>query len=154
MTNSANPPALSHLGICVSDLERSQRFYCEGLGFALVRSTTAGNEIRKLFKMEGEVRVEARFLRNGGTTIELMQFTSPQSVGDGARQPMNELGLAQLTFIVDDLDAAAATLRKLGGTVLDETHSTLAFPGLSVDVVSCCDPDGVRIKISSSTPTA
>ena len=25
--------SFSHLGICVSDLERSVRFYCEGLGF-------------------------------------------------------------------------------------------------------------------------
>ena len=23
----------SHIGICVSDLDRSLRFYCEGLGF-------------------------------------------------------------------------------------------------------------------------
>ena len=25
--------SFSHVGICVSDLERSLRFYCEGLGF-------------------------------------------------------------------------------------------------------------------------
>ena len=26
----------SHIGLCVTDLERSLRFYCEGLGFAKV----------------------------------------------------------------------------------------------------------------------
>jgi len=25
--------SVSHIGICISDLERSMRFYCKGLGF-------------------------------------------------------------------------------------------------------------------------
>ena len=29
---------LSHIGICVSDLARSQRFYCEALGFEVLSS--------------------------------------------------------------------------------------------------------------------
>ena len=34
MTNAA-APEWSHVGLCVSDLERAIRFYCEGLGCAL-----------------------------------------------------------------------------------------------------------------------
>ena len=36
--------SFSHLGICVSDLERSVRFYCEGLGFEPVATHQVGAE--------------------------------------------------------------------------------------------------------------
>lgn len=148
------PTVLSHLGICVADIELSRKFYCEGLGFEFDHASKAGNEVRKLFELDDEIEVETRFLRNGGTTIELMQFKSPMAVGSAQRAPMNRLGLAQLAFMVEDVDEVATRLKILGGTVLVETHTTLAFPGFKVDVLSCCDPDGVRIKIACSTPVS
>ena len=39
--------SFSHLGICVSDLDRSLRFYCEGLGFELVASHRVGEEFAR-----------------------------------------------------------------------------------------------------------
>ena len=40
--------SFSHLGICVSDLERSLRFYRDGLGFELVASHRVGDEFGAL----------------------------------------------------------------------------------------------------------
>ena len=46
---------LSHIGLCVSDLERSLRFYCEGLGFEEKTPYRVGNEYRKLLELDGEI---------------------------------------------------------------------------------------------------
>ena len=54
--------SFSHLGICVSDLERSLRFYCDGLGFEQVASHRVGEEFGALMELEG-VTVESRMVR-------------------------------------------------------------------------------------------
>ena len=66
----------SHLGICVSDLDRSVRFYCEGLGFELAQAHTVGNEFGPLMELES-VALQSRFLRRDGVSIELLHFDSP-----------------------------------------------------------------------------
>ena len=53
---------LSHVGICVSDLERSIRFYCEGLGFEQAESFTVGDEFAALMEMDS-VHLTSQFLR-------------------------------------------------------------------------------------------
>ena len=45
--------SFSHLGICVSDLDRSLRFYCEGLGFEPTASHRVGEEFAALMELEG-----------------------------------------------------------------------------------------------------
>ena len=52
------PPSVSHLGICVSDLDRSLCFYRDGLGFEPVGSHEVGAEFSRLMELESvEVRV-------------------------------------------------------------------------------------------------
>ena len=41
-------PTFSHFGICVSDLERSLRFYSEVLGFEKAESHDIGQEFARL----------------------------------------------------------------------------------------------------------
>ena len=105
--------SFSHLGICVSDLERSLRFYCEGLGFEPVASHQVGDEFAALMEVEG-VRLESRMLCRDGVTIELLGFEAPATTGDGTRRPMNQLGLTHLSLRVDDVDGLAATIEAWG----------------------------------------
>jgi catechol 2,3-dioxygenase-like lactoylglutathione lyase family enzyme len=135
----------SHLGICVSDLDRSIRFYCEGLGFELVNSHRVGDEFGPLLEMD-RVALESRFLRRDGTSIELLSFTVPGHTGPGTRRPMNQLGLTHLSVRVDHVDKAAASLEALGGTVVRTTRTVLGADG-ALDFVYCTDPDGVRIEL-------
>jgi catechol 2,3-dioxygenase-like lactoylglutathione lyase family enzyme len=138
--------SFSHLGICVSDLERSLRFYCEGLGFEQVASYQVGEEFGALMELEG-VTLESRLLARDGVTIELLGYVSPPYTGDGARRPMNQLGLTHLNFRVDDVDAVAAAIEGLGGTVVRETRTTFDPTGNRLDFLYCTDPDGVRIEL-------
>ncbi len=136
----------SHLGICVSDLERSLRFYCEALDFAPAESHAVGDEFGRLMELDGVV-LRSQFVRRDAMAIELLHFTSPDPIGDGARRPMNQLGLTHLSVRVDDVDAVAAAVETLGGTVVAGTRTTFELSGTSLDFVYCTDPDGVRIEL-------
>ena len=138
--------SFSHLGICVSDLERSLRFYCEGLGFEQVASHRVGEEFAALMEFEG-VTVESRMVKRDGVTIELLGYVSPAYTGDGHRRPMNQLGLTHLSLRVDDVDQVAAAIEGLGGAVVRETRTTFDLSGHPLDFLYCTDPDGVRIEL-------
>src|ERR1700692_1088285 len=135
----------SHVGICVSDLERSLRFSCEGLGFELAQSHTVGQEFGRLMEID-DVVVQSRFIRRDGSSLELLHFEVPGHTGDPVRRPMNQLGLTHLSFRVADLDGVARRIETLGGTVVTITRTT--FGGADgLDFVYCTAPDGTRIEL-------
>jgi catechol 2,3-dioxygenase-like lactoylglutathione lyase family enzyme len=136
---------LSHLGLCVSDLERALAFYRDGLGFAEVsrlRFEDAGT--RKLLGLPG-ARLEAVYLRRDGLTLELLHFPTPGTHLARGPRPMNQVGLTHLSFLVADLEAALAKLRALGASVLDETRLGGAAAGPRAIFVT--DPDGTRVEL-------
>ncbi len=133
----------SHLGICVSDIERSVRFYCEGLGFEQVAAHHVGPEFAALMELEG-VELESRMLARDGVTIELLGYVSPSHTGEAKRRPMNQLGLTHLSLRVDDVDQVASAIASLGGAVVRDTRTKM---GDILDFLYCTDPDGVRIEL-------
>ncbi len=138
--------SFSHIGICVSDLDRSLRFYREGLGFELVASHQVGDEFAGLMELEG-VAVESRMLRRDGVTIELLAFSHPDPSGPSDRRPMNQLGLTHLSMRVDDVDALGGEIERLGGHMVRATRTRLEAGPARLDFVYCTDPDGVRIEL-------
>lgn len=136
----------SHLGICVSDLERSLRFYCEALGFSPAESHVIGDEFGRLMELDG-VELRSQFVRRDGMAIELLHFSSPEPVGDPDRRPMNQLGLTHLSLRVDDIDTVAAAVESLGGTIVGGTRTTFDLAGTPLDFLYCTDPDGTRIEL-------
>jgi lactoylglutathione lyase len=146
MEETTMTTTFSHLGICVSDLERSLHFYCEALNFVPAESHAVGNEFGALMELDGVV-LRSQFVRRDGVAIELLHFASPGAVGAPLRRPMNQLGLTHLSVRVDDVDAVAATVERLGGTVVAGSRTTFDVGGTSLDFVYCTDPDGVRIEL-------
>ena len=101
--------SFSHVGVCVSDLEQSVRFYVDGLGFEAAESWTIGSEYGALMELP-DVELTSQFLRRDGSSIELLHYRSPGVIGTAERRPVNQLGLTHLCFRVDDVDALAARL--------------------------------------------
>ena len=75
------------------------------------------------------MELESRMLSRDGVTIELLGFVSPDPTGDGERRPMNQLGLTHLSLRVDDVEAVAAVIEELGGTVVRATRTTMDVLG-------------------------
>ena len=137
---------VSHLGVCVSDLDLSQRFYCEALGFEQVAAHEVGEEFSGLMELDG-VRLRSRMIAKDGVTLELLGYDAPGITGDGTRRPMNMLGLTHLCLKVDDVEATAEAIEALGGTIVRSTRTTIPMGATSLEFLYCTDPDGVRIEL-------
>jgi catechol 2,3-dioxygenase-like lactoylglutathione lyase family enzyme len=135
-------PTFSHFGICVSDLEQSLRFYCDGLGFEKAESHEIGQEFARLMDFD-DVAVTSQFIRKGATAIELLAFADPAPFGDRERRAINQLGLTHLSFRVGDLEGTAAKVVELGGSIIEPSD----FGGTPLKFLYCTDPDGVRIEL-------
>jgi glyoxylase I family protein len=135
---------LTHIGIAVSDLARSRRFYCDGLGFAFEHELhVAGEPTDTLLRLEG-TDLHAVYLTRDGVRIELLHFASPPAPPRRERA-MNEHGLTHLSFRVADVDAALAAVRAAGGRVLDGT--VIRFPEFHSAAALVADPDGQLIEL-------
>jgi lactoylglutathione lyase len=144
MSGTANKiKTVSHIGLCVSDLDRSVRFYCEGLGFRRTGGYTVGNEVRTIMELEGEVVLTTAMLQREGLILELLGYTSPKAFGEPVRRPLNQLGFTHLSLWVEDLDAVANRIREFGGQVIEHTRTTMQ----AGDFIYCTDPDGIRVEL-------
>jgi lactoylglutathione lyase len=144
----------SHLGVCVSDLDRSTRFYCDVLGFTEMFTMEMGPELDATMEVTGG-RFRTRMLGRVDVRIELLEWSEPASVGDGARRAMTQRGMTHLCFRVEDVDDLVAAARAAGGQAHPETLTVLdgaGMGGASVRVMYLTDPDGTRIECMAGSP--
>ena len=116
------PRALDHVGIVITDLDRSLRFY-RALGVELIR----------LPRRPGGATV----LKAGGTEINM--FCNPDAAGEGGPQRLDHLCLEMDAATIDEVIAAlgAAGLAVASGPVARSDGTALFVH----------DPDGARIEL-------
>lgn len=133
---------VSHVGICVSDFDRSCRFYSEALGFTVDRVVDINPPFHTLTEMPA-IKARGGFMLHGNVKVELLHYDEPEAVGPAQRRPINQLGLTHLAFVVTDLSATAMRIKSLGGTVLPGTKVTSPMG----DMMFATDPDGTRLEL-------
>jgi len=135
----------SHAGICVSDLERSMRFYCDGLGFEVAERFDLDSEqlpgLERGLEVDGPVTVTSQMIVNGPMKIELLHYPGRPVRGTPSAS-RGLLGLTHLSFYVDRVDDAAARLVDFGATIVPWTRVDVGIP-----LVFLTDPDGTRIEL-------
>lgn len=137
---------MSHVGICVSDLERSLRFYCAGLGFEKAATHPVGKEFAPAVEV-ADPSLVAQFIERDGVSIELLCFASPRAEGVPSTR-RNRLGLTHLALRVDDVDLVMRHLASCGGTPLPETRMSIRRPDGRIDEFAIvADPDGTRVEL-------
>jgi catechol 2,3-dioxygenase-like lactoylglutathione lyase family enzyme len=131
---------VNHVGLCVTDIDRSRRFYEQVLGFEPVREMQVPDDFTAdLLRVPRPVGLTASYLRRDAFVLELLHFDRPDNAPPRDR-PFHEPGLTHLSFTVDDLDAARAAVEEHGGEVLADTE----VPGAAVMVR---DPDGQLLEL-------
>lgn len=118
------PKAFEHVGLIVTDMDRSLRFYSEGLGLELLRR-------------RGEGRDGFAALKVGAAEFNV--FCNPEAVGADAPQRVHHLCLAMDCATIDDLTMA---LRDAGIAIASGPVKRSDGNALFV-----LDPDGLRVEL-------
>jgi lactoylglutathione lyase len=141
----------SHIGIGVTDLDRSIRFYSDVFGFTeLYRLDFNDDEVAATMEQSGAFR-SAMLLRDD-VRIELLQWVDVPTSG-GGKKPMTELGFTHLSFRVEDVDDLTEAVVAAGGAVHPQTLSYVGPEGSTrTGLLYYTDPDGTRIEVMSNVP--
>ena len=133
----------NHVGLCVTDLDRSRRFYTGALGFTEDRTLQPPDGVcSTLLRVERPVGLTAVYLSRGTFILELLHFDRPGNPAARDRT-MTAPGLTHLSFTTDDLAASKAAVGELGGEVLEDTDVRAA--------VMVRDPDGQLLELIQAT---
>ena len=146
------PRSTIDLGTVVSDLEKSVRFYTEGIGFRELEGFGVAADLAAAAGLTDAKPLSIRVLVLGdgptATKLKLMQVA-----GTTPRPGDNEFihshtGFRYLTIMVADTDAALARLAKLGVKPLARSPVALPeslAPGMHLTCVR--DPDGNIVEL-------
>jgi catechol 2,3-dioxygenase-like lactoylglutathione lyase family enzyme len=138
--------SVSHIGLCVSDLERALRIYCDGLGFEPAERYDIGDEVAHTLEVEPGVELVSQMIVRDGFKIELLGWVSPPVEGVPSAK-RNQLGITHLSFTVTDMSAVESRLVELGCRVLEDTRTVIPFPGGRTELLFLADPDGTRLEL-------
>lgn len=137
---------LSHIGICVSNLERSINFYRDVFGYEIVSTIKIGPEADALLDLKN-TSLDAVYLQRPGedTRLELLYYYSPNFEQYPSIRPVNLTGLTHLSFRCSNFDAVIAAAIKAGGNYLERsaTHN----PAYKMKAGFILDPDQLRIEL-------
>jgi glyoxylase I family protein len=127
----------SHLCVGVSDMDRSLAFYTSLLGMDVVFDV--GLEGASLDTVTGGSGQKGRMVGGliGGTMVELLALGAVPEIPDGPH-----LGYTNMSFRVDDLDAAHELLRKRA-----DVRAGPPVDIAGVRMLFVYDPDGTPIEL-------
>jgi lactoylglutathione lyase len=115
--------AFNHVGQCVTDLERSKRFYIDLLDFELTREIHPDDELSApLLGLQAPLELTACYLARDGLVLELLHFAAPGQTRPYRQRSMHEPGLTHVSVSVDDIDDVLGRVRDYGGEPLPETN--------------------------------
>ncbi len=134
--------SFNHIGICVSDLDRSRRFYEDVLGFRYWWELDVPDEAAApLMQIPPPVGSTAVYLVSGRFVLELIHHAGA-GVHAAPRRVMNDLGLTHLSVATDDMGAVLARVRPAGGDILEDTD-------MGGRAIMIRDPDGQLIELTT-----
>ena len=135
----------SHIAVSVADLERAVDFYTGVFGFTAGKPyAAAGRRVAALMEADPQ-GFDGIFLRLDDLLLELLAHAQPVQPIQVPRRAA-ELGIAHLSFVVDDLTEVTARVEAAGGHV--RTRLRHGFePGPETEIVVGTDPDGNRIEL-------
>jgi lactoylglutathione lyase len=132
----------NHVGICVSDLERSRRFYEDVLQFHYWWELDIPDEgSSRLLQLTAPLGTKAVYLTHQRFVLELIYFAEG-GTRPGRQRVMNDPGLTHLSIAVADIPATLEKVVPNGGEILTDTD----MGGMAIMIR---DPDGQLIELTS-----
>ena len=137
---------LSHIGICVSNLERSIAFYRDAFSYEVVSTIKIGPEADTLLDLKN-TKLDAVYMQrpDEDTRIELLYYHSPGTETSRQIRAVNLTGLTHLSFRTSDLKATVEQVKRCGGKLIETSLIDNSQFGIMACMVT--DPDGLRIEL-------
>ena len=134
--DSASGFTLDHVGVSVSNLNRSIEFYKQNFGFTLERLIEVPQRNSKV-----------ALLKKAGFTIEMFQFADALPLPDYRKTTESDvktIGVKHFCMRVNDIDSASDFLKRNGVEFASE--AAVGVRGLRRFFVK--DPDGIPLELT------
>lgn len=135
-----------HVSFTVTDMERSLRFYRDGLGFSVLSDRTVRGPFPETVSGLEGAHLRIVHLRGHGQGLELIQYLAPRGKQRAPRTC--DAGSAHVCFIVDDIDREVARLREHGAEFISEPQTVEGGPNAGNRCVYFLDPDGIPMELT------
>jgi glyoxylase I family protein len=131
---------IDHIGISVSNMEQSIRFYGEMLGLEKLCEVFpfGGTDYDRIMAIP-DVAGRMCMVGKDDFRLELFEFASPRPRIKDASYPVSDIGYSHFGVMVEDVDAAYARMRAAGVPI----HSpVIGFMAGRMNALYARDPDG------------
>jgi catechol 2,3-dioxygenase-like lactoylglutathione lyase family enzyme len=140
---------VNHVGITVTDLDRSTEFYTAFGGEVMIGGRFAGPDMDRGLGLP-EVSMQVRMIRFDGFVLELLQYDSPASEPYALRN--SSAGATHVAFGVADLHALYEELSERGVEFVSEPIPIEDGPYHGGYWVYAKDPDGISVEFLQPGP--
>jgi glyoxylase I family protein len=140
----------NHVGISVTDIDRSIAFYRDMLGMEkLCEVFPFGGEQFETIMDIPDVQGRMCMIGKGTLWLELFEFSNPAPKAKDKAYPVSDRGYSHFGVEVDDIAATHAKLKAAGVRI----HSpVMTFMGGGMKAAYCRDPDGNVFEIMQPGP--
>jgi len=137
---------LSHIGLCVANIQRAAIFYKEVFGYEIQGELKIGKEADALLDLKS-TDLDVLYLQRPGedTRIELLHFQSPGTEIAKKVRPVNLTGITHFSFRVNNMPEILSLTKKYGGQLIESSYSEFKDYGVASCMIT--DPDGTRIEL-------
>ena len=139
---------VSHIAICVRDMDKSVAFYQGILGMKVIKDqvqdTTQGG-LPHTYKHPRKTRRTVHVAYGEGRTPTLVLTSHPGDQTDGQPIKLDQVGISHLSFSVRDLNNLAETLISKGVHLAGGVDAFVDAQG-NVRTFFAYDPDGILVQ--------
>jgi catechol 2,3-dioxygenase-like lactoylglutathione lyase family enzyme len=149
LTSPIGLNVVNHVGITVSDLSASVKFYEALTGTRIENVDVIGGPLMAAVQGLDKVLIRYANVHLDNINLDLLQYDEPES--GRASYDNGDVGAMHMCFEVSDLKAVMARMQEAGITFLGEPMTFQPEDGLSsgfgTNVAYFEDPDGVHLEL-------
>ena len=146
-----NATGVSHIAVCVRDLDESLKFYRDILGMTVVVDRvqdTATGGLPHVYAHHRATRRQAILSYGEGAIPTLVMTTHPGDNAAGAPIKLDQVGISHISFTVPDVKALADELISKGAALAGPMDGFTNANG-EVSSIFVYGPDGILVQFDA-----